>query len=169
MSEADPPAGSELTSRRPGDKRVRVDRPHSRYFRYTGQRTYVAREAASIPRTTAGKALARVRHTVFGRPISSHDEASERLNVFTGLPVFASDNISSSAYASEEIMRVLALAGAGALALTMPITIGIVIVLAIVVISYRQTIAAYPNGGGSYIVASDNLGTLPGLPRPRHF
>src|SRR6185369_3731817 len=58
---------------------------------------------------------------------------------------------------------VLALAGAGALALTMPITVGIVIVLAIVVTSYRQTIFAYPTGGGSYIVASDNLGTLPGL------
>jgi amino acid transporter len=77
--------------------------------------------------------------------------------------VFASDNISSSAYATEEIMRVLALAGAGALVLTMPITIVVVVVLAIVVTSYRQTISAYPKGGGSYIVASDNLGTLPGL------
>ena len=77
--------------------------------------------------------------------------------------VFASDNISSSAYATEEIMRVLALAGAGALTLTLPITIAIVVVMAIVVLSYQQTIGAYPNGGGSYIVASDNLGPLPGL------
>src|SRR5262249_32617353 len=77
--------------------------------------------------------------------------------------VFASDNISSSAYATEEIMRVLVLAGGGALALTMPITVAIVIVLAIVVTSYQQTIAAYPNGGGSYIVASDNLGPVAGL------
>ena len=107
--------------------------------------------------------MARVRRVVFGRPLSSHEEANERLSVATGLPVFASDNISSSAYASEEIMRVLALAGAGALALTMPITVAIVVVLAVVVISYRQTISAYPNGGGSYIVASQNLGTLPGL------
>jgi amino acid transporter len=153
-----------LQGGKPGDRRVRVDRgAHGTFFRYTGKRSLVAREAASMPRSTSGKALARVRHTVFGRPISSHDEANERLNVATGLPVFASDNISSSAYASEEIMRVLALAGAGALALTMPLTIGIVVVLAIVVISYRQTIAAYPSGGGSYIVASDNLGTLPGL------
>ena len=88
---------------------------------------------------------------------------SERLSVATGLPVFASDNISSSAYATEEIMRVLMIAGVGALFLTLPITLAIVLVLAIVVISYRQTIAAYPSGGGSYIVASDNLGTLPGL------
>jgi amino acid transporter len=79
------------------------------------------------------------------------------------LAIFASDNISSSAYATEEIMRVLILAGAAALTLTLPITIAIVVVLAIVVTSYRQTIAAYPNGGGSYIVASDNLGPLPGL------
>jgi amino acid transporter len=77
--------------------------------------------------------------------------------------VLASDNISSSAYATEEIMRVLAFAGAGALVLTMPTAIVVVIVLAIVATSYRQTIAAYPKGGGSYIVASDNLGTLPGL------
>jgi amino acid transporter len=107
--------------------------------------------------------LARARVVVFGRPISLHEELSERLNVFTGLAVFASDNISSSAYATEEIMRVLVVAGAGALALTMPITIGIVIVLAIVVTSYQQTVAAYPHGGGSYIVAKDNLGTRPGL------
>src|SRR4029453_7691953 len=64
---------------------------------------------------------------------------------------------------TEEIMRVLTLAGAGALALTMPITIGIVLVLAILVLGYQQTIRAYPNGGGSYIVASDNLGPVPGL------
>jgi amino acid transporter len=100
---------------------------------------------------------------LFGRPLSIHDEVHERLGVIPGLSIFASDNISSSAYATEEIMRVLALAGAATLSLTMPITIGIVIVLGIVVTSYRQTIAAYPNGGGSYIVASDNLGTLPGL------
>ncbi|MDP9266683.1 MAG: APC family permease, partial [Chloroflexota bacterium] len=69
----------------------------------------------------------------------------------------------SSAYATEEIMRVLAFAGLGALSLTMPITIVIVVVLAIVVASYQQTIRAYPNGGGSYIVASDNLGPAAGL------
>ncbi|HZC33622.1 MAG TPA: amino acid permease, partial [Candidatus Bathyarchaeia archaeon] len=123
----------------------------------------VAKEAASLPRTPIGRASARVRAILFGRPISLHAELTERLNVFTGLAVFASDNISSSAYATEEIMRVLVLAGAGALVLTMPITIGIVIVLAIVVTSYQQTVAAYPHGGGSYIVAKDNLGTRPGL------
>jgi amino acid transporter len=116
-----------------------------------------------MPRTPLGIAMARLRQAVFGKPLSNADEASERLNVATGLPVFASDNISSSAYATEEIMRVLIFAGAGALALTLPITAVVVVVLAIVVTSYRQTIAAYPRGGGSYIVASDNLGVLPGL------
>jgi len=142
---------------------MRVDRPHASYFRYTGPGQLVAKEAASVPRTSVGRALARTRAVLFGRPLSIYDDITERLNIFTGLSIFASDNISSSAYATEEIMRVLILAGAGTLVLTLPITVAIVIVLAIVVISYRQTIAAYPSGGGSYIVASGNLGTLPGL------
>jgi amino acid transporter len=152
-----------VRGRKPADRRVRVERPHTSYFRYTGPGQLVAKEAASEPRTRLGLALARTRGILFGRPLSIYEELSERLNVFTGLSIFASDNISSSAYATEEIMRVLILAGAGALVLTLPITVAIVVVLAIVVISYRQTIGAYPNGGGSYIVASDNLGTLPGL------
>ncbi len=152
-----------LAGRKVADRRVRLERPHTRYFRYAGPRTLVAKPEASAPRTPFGRTLARGKAVLLGRPLSIHEEMSERLNVFTGLSIFASDNISSSAYATEEIMRVLIVAGAGALALTMPITIGIVIVLAIVVTSYRQTIAAYPSGGGSYIVASDNLGALPGL------
>jgi len=152
-----------IRGRKPGDRRVRVERPHSPYFRYLGPNQLQARPEASVSRTTLGRAAARTRSLLFGRPLSIHEELAERLGVLTGLPVFASDNISSSAYATEEIMRVLVLAGAGALVLTLPITIGIVIVLAIVVTSYRQTIFAYPTGGGSYIVASDNLGRLPGL------
>jgi amino acid transporter len=142
---------------------VRVARAHEPFFRYSGAGSLVAKPAASAPRTRSGRLAGRIRTALFGRPLSIYDEVRERLGVIPGLSIFGSDNISSSAYATEEIMRVLALAGAGALAITMPITIGIVIVLAVVVISYRQTIGAYPNGGGSYIVASDNLGTLPGL------
>ena len=115
------------------------------------------------PTSPLGRALQRLSRVLIGRPLATSEEPHERLNVFTGLAVFASDNISSSAYATEEIMRVLVLAGAGVLALTMPITLVIVLVLAIVVISYQQTIRAYPSGGGSYIVASDNLGPLAGL------
>jgi amino acid transporter len=152
-----------LQGRKAADRRVRVERPHAAYFRYAGPGMLVAKEAASVPRTGMGRLAARARAILFGRPLSIYEELSERLNVITGLPIFASDNISSSAYATEEIMRVLIIAGAGTLVLTMPITIAIVVVLAIVVTSYRQTIAAYPSGGGSYIVARDNLGTFPGL------
>jgi amino acid transporter len=152
-----------LTGRKRGDRRIRVARAHEPFFRYSGDGSLVARPAASAPRTRSGRLAGRVRALLFGRPLSVYDEVRERLGVIPGLSIFASDNISSSAYATEEIMRVLILAGAATLSITMPITIGIVIVLAIVVTSYRQTIAAYPNGGGSYIVASDNLGTLPGL------
>ena len=98
-------------SAKQADRRVRDRATHSPHFRYAGPDTLVAKEAASIPRTPVGRALARARAILFGRPISLHEELSERLNVFTGLAVFASDNISSSAYATEEIMRVLVLAG----------------------------------------------------------
>src|SRR5206468_12937379 len=79
------------------------------------------------------------------------------------LAVLSSDAISSVAYATEAILFSLVAAGSVHLGLTLPISFAIVGLLAIVAISYRQTIPAYPNGGGSYIVAKDNLGTLPGL------
>src|SRR5205823_6323799 len=91
----------------------------------------------------------------------------ERLTKKTGLAVFASDALSSTAYASEEILLVLAVAAAygqaNAFNYVVPITMVIVVVLTIVAISYRQTIQAYPSGGGAYIVAKENLGTTPGL------
>jgi amino acid transporter len=117
----------------------------------------------SLPTSGLRRAASQVKRMLIGRPMATADEPNERVNVITGLAVFASDNISSSAYATEEIMRVLILAGAAALSLTLPITVVIVAVLAIVVTSYQQTIRAYPTGGGSYIVASDNLGPFPGL------
>src|SRR5207245_5697314 len=124
---------------------------------------FVATERALAPRGFFGRLGEQVRKLLIGRRVPSHMEATERVGILKGLALFASDNISSSAYATEEIMRVLVLAGAGALAITMPISLAIVVVLAIVVTSYQQTIRAYPNGGGSYIVASDNLGPFPGL------
>src|SRR5256885_14864872 len=91
----------------------------------------------------------------------------ERLTKKTGLAVFASDALSSTAYASEEILLVLAVAYAfgqgNGFNYVVPITFAIAIVLVIVAISYRQTIHAYPSGGGAYIVAKENLGTTPGL------
>ena len=145
----------------PGDRYLRVRR--HRDFRRVRSGHLIPREGAGEARGAVRGVLGRLKRLLLGRPIPTAEEAGERVNKFTGLAIFASDNISSSAYASEEIMRVLVLAGVGALALTLPITIGICVVLAIVVLSYRQVIRAYPNGGGSYIVANDNLGPLAGL------
>ena len=98
-----------------------------------------------------------------GRAIASEKAEHQLLPKFLALPVFSSDALSSNAYATEEMMLVLVAAGAGALALRLPIALAIAALLAIVVTSYRQTVRAYPKGGGSYIVARENLGTLPGL------
>ena len=148
---------------RPGDRYVRVVEPFAADFRLRAPGHLVASERVLERRGAVGRAADVVRRVLIGRRIATAGEIHERIGSLKGLAVFASDNISSSAYASEEIMRVAAAAGVGALAITMPLTIAIVAVLAIVVISYQQTIRAYPSGGGSYIVASDNLGVGPGL------
>ena len=146
-----------LRGRKLGDRRVRIERPHAAYFRYNPEGTLVAKEAASAPRTSAGRAIARVRGVLFGRPLSIHEEITERLSKAKALAIFSSDAISSSAYATEEILRVLVLAGAGALILSLPIAIAIAFLLTVVSISYRQEIYAYPSGGGDYAVARANL------------
>ncbi len=104
-----------------------------------------------------------LKRRLVGRPIPSTLEKSERLGRVTGLAVFASDALSSSAYATEEIFLILVLAGTGALHTSVPISLGIAALLAIVVSSYRQTILAYPSAGGAYIVSRENLGTYPSL------
>lgn len=146
-----------LHGRKPGDRRVRVDRPHAEFFRYAGPGQFVAREAASRPRTAAGRVLEQARHVLFGRRLSIHEEIDERLNKKKALAIFSSDAISSSAYATEEILRVLVVAGAGALLLSLPIAIAIAFLLAVVSTSYRQIGYVYPNGGGAYAVARANL------------
>ncbi len=100
---------------------------------------------------------------LIGPAISSSLAMHERLTILKALAVFSSDALSSVAYATEEILLVLVLAGAGAFGLSIPIALTIALLLTIVALSYRQTIHAYPKGGGSYIVSKDNLGTLPGL------
>lgn len=108
----------------------------------------------------------RFKKFLIGNPIASSDEQHQRLSKKVALPVFASDAISSTAYATEEILIVfLSAAGAGAAAYSklVPLAIMVVILLAIVVSSYRQTIYAYPSGGGSYVVSKENLGELPSL------
>ena len=107
--------------------------------------------------------LSQVKRLIVGAPIPSHLAHRERFSRVTGLAVLSSDPLSSVAYATEEILRVLALGGVAALGLVTPIGAVIATMLAIVVFSYRQTIYAYPSGGGAYIVAKDNLGRLPSL------
>jgi amino acid transporter len=151
----------ERRGQRPGDRVVRIVRPPE-FKRTTGG--FVATDAALESEGGTGRAWANVRRFLIGRRIATAEEHTERVSKKIGLAVFASDNISSSAYATEESMRVLALAGTASLAaLTLPITVAIVVVLAIVVLSYVQVIKAYPHGGGSYVVAKENLGVVPGL------
>jgi len=107
--------------------------------------------------------LSRAKQVVIGAPIPSHRAHHERFSRTTGLAVLSSDALSSVAYATEEVLRVLAAGGIAALSLVTPIGAVIATLLAIVAFSYRQTIHAYPNGGGAYLVAKDNLGRLPSL------
>src|SRR6476661_4067204 len=98
-----------------------------------------------------------------GRPIETAAQHHQRLSKRIALAVFSSDALSSVAYASEAILVVLLTAGVGALPLVIEISLGIALLLLIVGFSYRQTIYAYPSGGGAYIVAHENLGEIPGL------
>ena len=107
--------------------------------------------------------VSKVKRFLIGDPFPTRLEIHERLDKIRGLAVFASDPISSNAYATEAIMSVLILLGSQALTLTMPIALGIATLVTLVVFSYIQTILHYPDGGGAYTVAKDNLGTLPSL------
>jgi amino acid transporter len=98
---------------------------------------------------------------LIGRPLATADAPHQAIGKAIGLAVFASDALSSTAYATQEILIILAAAGTVALGLSFPIALAIVVLMAIVTISYEQTIHAYPGGGGAYIVARDNLGELP--------
>jgi len=118
------------------------------------------RERAHSPPSTAREILKRI---LVGRPMASHRFEHTLLSKFLALPVFSADAISSVAYSVEASMTVLLVAGLAAFSLVLPIQIGIAALMIVVVTSYRQTVHAYPSGGGSYIVSKDNLGTNAGL------
>jgi amino acid transporter len=106
----------------------------------------------------------RLKTRLLGAPLYTEDLAHERLGKPTALAVFASDNLSSSAYATEEILRILVPAvGVAAFSLVVPVTIALLVVLAFLILSYRQTIKEYPSAGGAYIVTKDNFGKVPAL------
>lgn len=118
------------------------------------QTSVIERETNHLPPRT-------LRSFFIGRPLSTADAPHQTIGKAVGLAVFASDALSSTAYATQEILGVIAAAGTIAYGYLFPISLAIVTLLAIVTISYEQTIHAYPGGGGAYIVARDNLGELP--------
>jgi amino acid transporter len=145
-SEASTPAGAATTSPAPAVTAPPGPRPIP-VSRHTG-----------LPETRRF----RVKNRMLGRALDTDQLAHERLGKPTALAVFASDNLSSTAYATEEILRVLVpVIGIAAFGYLVPITIAMLAVLTLLILSYRQTIKAYPSAGGAYIVTKDNLGLLP--------
>ncbi len=154
-----------LQGRKLADRRVRVERPHSAFFRYTGPGQLEAKAAASLPAGGFGRVWARAKALAIGRPLHSEEEIGERLSKKKALAIFSSDAISSSAYATEEIILAFLLAGVGgaALGFSLPVSIAIAGLLGVVAFSYRQVCLAYPTGGGSYSVSKANFGRVASL------
>ncbi len=152
-----------VSGAKPGSPYVRLTWRYGKSFRRAGAGRLIATEELLRPRGAFARGLAVVRRFALGAPLSTDRLEHERLSKFKALAVFSSDAISSSAYATEEILLALLLAGSGVLEHAIPIALGIAALLAVVIFSYRQTVRAYPNGGGSYIVARENLGVMPGL------
>lgn len=147
-----------------GDRYVRIIRQHSDDFERTGPGYLVATEEAMEARGSVGRVVRMVKRRVIGQPLTTSEASHERLSKLKALAVLSSDALSSVAYATEEILRVLLIsAGLAFLDVSLPVGAAIVALLIIVGVSYRQTIKAYPRGGGSYIVAKDNLGEFPAL------
>jgi amino acid transporter len=146
-----------------GNTYVRMYMSPVREFRRLGPDRIEATEQAGLSHSPLRRSLVKAKRFLIGAPLASERAIHERLNKIKGLAVLSSDAISSSAYGTEASLAILLVAGAGALVLNLGIALIIISLLAIVGLSYRQTIYAYPNGGGSYIVAKDNLGVTAGL------
>ncbi|HEY6040537.1 MAG TPA: APC family permease [Anaerolineae bacterium] len=152
-----------LRGQHAGDQYVRVERPYGHLFRRVSPGTLRATEQVLRPRTTQLRVWSLIKHAVIGYPLSTEREIHERLTKVKALAVFASDALSSCAYATEEVLLVLVAGGLGAFGYSPVISSVIAGLLLIVAISYRQTIHAYPMGGGSYIVTRENIGEWAGL------
>ncbi len=146
-----------------GDQRVRKTYATHSSLKHVNAGTLEATPETEIPKDSFGRFRYTMKRILIGAPIATAQQEHERLTKVKALAVLSSDAISSVAYATEAILGTIILAGSGSLWVTLPICLAIVLLLGIVALSYRQTIPAYPNGGGSYIVAKDNLGTLAGL------
>jgi amino acid transporter len=147
---------------KPGSRYVRVQRRSQRPFERTDTGEYRATAVAIRPRSRVEAGWRLFKRIVVGAPLASSKLIEERLTKAKALAIFASDNLSSSAYATEEMLLVLVLAGTAAFEWSIPIAAAISVLVVIVALSYSQVIRAYPNGGGAYVVAKENLGNWPG-------
>ncbi|MDE3091669.1 MAG: APC family permease, partial [Chloroflexota bacterium] len=148
---------------RPGDVYVRMGQVHNHLFRRVGPGRFLATPETDRPGGLAEKAYRALKRVLIGRPLETAEEIHQRLTKIKALAVFGSDAISSSAYATEAALVILMAAGNGALNISFYAAIAIALMLSMVAFSYRQTVYAYPHGGGSYNVSRENLGQLPGL------
>lgn len=149
--------------KRAGDQYIRVGQRYRDLFQQVAPGRFVATPKSHIPASWSGKVVQKVKRIFLGRPLFSQEEPFQRLNKVKALAIFGSDAISSSAYATEASLMVLVAAGNGALHISLYTAVAIAVLLSMVAFSYRQTVYAYPQGGGSYNVSKRNLGTLPGL------
>ncbi|HEX3604836.1 MAG TPA: APC family permease [Candidatus Dormibacteraeota bacterium] len=167
LSRAALPADPDLAARVRGSSATsrfeRLVRVAEEGFVASSPGTVVATERAIRPPSPLGRIAYLVRRVVVGPPLATTALVQERLSRVVALAVLSSDALSSVAYGTEAMLSVLVLAGAAALPASLPIAAVIVVLMLTVGASYRQTIRAYPRGGGSYIVASDNLGRWVGL------
>ena len=155
---SEPELHKTIRGARPGDRTIRLTRPGEQKLRRLGAGVFEATVNVLRPSTRTGRWWANLRYLLIGRPLATAEQAQERLSKLKALAVFSSDNLSSSAYATEEILLVLILAGTGSLSYSVPIALAIACLAAIVVTSYVQLVRAYPGGGGAYAVTKENLG-----------
>jgi len=160
-SSGSPSPGVTVTGSHPGDRYVRYVPANDLPLKPVGARYYVADVTA--PKEGFGRLLYRLERVLIGRQLSWAEAKHERLNKVRALAILSSDAISSTAYATEEALRILVLAGLVGYSAMLSVGIAIVLLIAIVAFSYSQTIMAYPEGGGTYHVTLENLGKYPGL------
>jgi amino acid transporter len=142
---------------------LRRELPHAGEFLPRGESAVEVSDEVLAPQSVVQRAVAAVRRTLLGRPLATAEQAFERLTKVKALAVLSSDAISSVAYATEASLAILIGVGVGAMQWNLPIAGAIALLMLVVGTSYQQTIHAYPHGGGSYIVARDNLGDWYGL------
>ncbi len=152
-----------LRGQRPGDLYVRYERPYRHTFQRLGPGHFVATLETDRPVSPFDRGYRAVKRVLIGRPLETSQEIHQRLTKLKALAVFGSDAISSSAYATEAALVILMTAGNAALGISAYTALAIALLLSMVAFSYRQTVHAYPHGGGSYNVSRENLGQLPGL------